>query len=245
MRGYIAAALCGLLAAGTTFGQDEKKQPPGGGRGQGRGGMFGRMGAGASNAQLLDMKEVQEDVKLGDSDKEKVKKLIEELREGDRKAQEELRDASPEERREKMTARRAEVDKLIKETLGDKYARFHQIRLQLDGAFMSVTMNPELRKELDVTDDQLRELREASMAGIERPQQGERPSPEKMAEMREKMQKNQTEAVDKVFSAEQKKKWEEMIGAKVSYKRPVQQGGGCPGGGGRPPGGDAKPPARS
>jgi len=238
MSRCLAAVLVAVAASGVAFAQDQK-QPP-------RGGGFGRfMGAGASNAQLLEMKEVQADLKVSDADKDKLKTLAESLREGDRKVNEELRDASREERMEKMTARRADVDKQVKEALGDKFARYRQIRLQLDGAFMSLTMtDADARKALDVTDDQVREMREASMAGIEFPQPGgERPSPEKMAELREKMQKNQAEAVDKTLSAEQKKKWDELIGEKVTYKRPAPQGGGR--GQGRPRGEkkDAPPPA--
>ena len=225
MSRYFAAALCTVVAVGTTF-----AQPPGG-----RGG-FGRFGAiGASYVQLLEMKEVQADLKLADSDMDKIKSLKESLTEGDRKFAEETRDLQREERMEKTNARRADVEKQVKEALGDKYTRFRQIRLQLDGMFGSVTRDREVREALSVTEDQLRELREAAMAGFQRPEPGaERPSPEKMREMMEEAQKKQAEAAEKILTAEQKKKWEEMIGEKVTYKRPQQPPGG------RRPGGEKK-----
>ena len=153
-----------------------------------------------------------------------------------------MRDVAREERMEKNNARRAEVEKLVKEALGDKFARFSQIRMQLDGAYASITRNREVREKLDVTEDQMGQLREA-MQGMFGAPGGERPSPEKMREMMEEMPKKQAEAVEKTLTAEQKKKWEEMIGAKITYKRPPPQAG--QGGGRRPRGeGDAekKPP---
>lgn len=216
MSRFFAAALCTVLVAGTTF-----AQPPGG-----RGG-FGRFGAGASYVQLLDMKEVQADLKLAESDMEKIKRLKESLTEGDRKLAEELRDVEREERMEKMNARRAEVEKQVKEALGDKYTRFRQIRLQLDGVFGSVMRDREVREALNVTEDQMREFGEAMRGAFQRPEPGaEQPSPEERRKMAEEREKKMAETADKVLTAEQKKKWDEMIGAKVTYKRPQPQIGG-------------------
>jgi len=222
MNRFFAAALC-VLAAGTTI-----AQPPGGGRG-----MFGRGGA-ALYIQTLDMKEVQEDLKLTDADKEKVKTLVTTLREGDQKFREGLQDLSPEERREKTTARRTEIEKQVKEALGDKYTRFHQIKLQLDGMFASVMGDPEVRKAMDVTEDQLREIRESFQFP------GPDASQEERAKAFQEGQKKMAEAAEKVITADQKKKWDELVGAKVTYKRPQMQGGGRRKGGDK--GGDEKPP---
>jgi hypothetical protein len=239
MGRYLAAALCVLAAGSATFAQDEK-QPPG----RGRGGQFGRGGfgpIGASYIRDLEMKEVQEDVKMTDAEKGKLPALKETLTEGDKKFAEEMQGVAREERMEKTNARRAEVEKQVKEVLGDQFARFHQIRLQFDGLFAAVTQDKEVQEGLKITEDQRAELQEAMRNSFPRPEPGaERPSPEKMREMMEEMQKKRAEAVEKVLTADQKKKWEEMIGAKVTYKRPPMQ----PGGGGRRPGGkknDAPP----
>src|SRR5687768_14600209 len=118
MNRLIATTLCASLLSAPSF-----AQPPGGGRGQGRG--FGA--AGANYIQLLEMKEVQEDLKLTDAEKGKIGPLKEELTKGDREFRESLQGVAREEMREKMTARRAEVEKQVKEALGDKFTRFTQI----------------------------------------------------------------------------------------------------------------------
>jgi len=229
MSRYFAAGLCVLLAAGSSF-----AQPPGGGRGGMRG--FGS----AVYVQTLEMKEVQEDLKLTDADKEKIKTLKTTLNEGDQKMREGFQDLSPEERREKMTARRTEIEKQVKEALGDKYARFHQIKLQLDGMFASVMADADVRKAMDVTDDQMREIRESLQGAFQPP--GQDATPEERRKAMEEGQKKMAEAVDKALSADQKKKWDTLVGEKVTYKRPNPQGGG----GQRRPRGekkDAPPPA--
>ena len=234
MNRLIATTVCASLLSAASFAQE--KQPPGGGRGQGRG--FGAA-AGANYILILEMKEVQEDLKFTDADKAKIGPLKEELTKGDREFRESLQGVAREEMREKMTARRAEVEKQVKEALGDKYTRFTQIRLQLDGIWGSVMQDRTVAEKLEITDDQRRELLEA-MQGIARPQPGEDLTPEKRREMMEEMQKKQAEAVEKVLTAEQKKKWEEMIGAKVTYKRPAPAPqGGRPG---RKKEEDKKPP---
>jgi hypothetical protein len=233
-------------------------------------GMFG--GAGGQIIRDLEMKEVQEDLKLTADEKGNIPLLKEELAEGDKKFGESLQGSSQEDMREKMTERRKEVEKQIKEVLGDKYERFHQIRLQLDGMYAAISFNKDVQDKLSVTEEQRTQLREEA-----RPPEGSRPnfrfnagdgppSEEKRKEMMEEgrkmmeeMQKRQNEAVDKVLTADQKKKWEELIGAKVSYKRPQFQmqfgqgrgpGAGGTGGGGRgrrgnrgEEKGDAPPPA--
>jgi hypothetical protein len=225
MSRCFAAALC-VLVAGAAAAQE--------GRGRGQ---FGRFGAiGASYVQLLDMKEVQVDLKIANADK--LEALKKSLAEGDRKFGEEIRELEPQERMEKMNARRADVEREVKEALGDKYARFRQIRMQLDGMYGTVMRDREAREALSVTEDQMRELGEAMRGAFPRPEPGaEQPSPEERRKMMEERQKKMTEAADKVFTAEQKKKWDEMVGEKVTYKRPT-----APPGGGRRPRGDAPPP---
>ena len=78
---FAAAAALALATALPAFAQ-EGKQPPGG-RGGGRG-MFGQPPIGASFVQDLQMKEVQEDLKLSDDQKAKLGPLKDELTEGDK-----------------------------------------------------------------------------------------------------------------------------------------------------------------
>lgn len=266
MGRYFAAALCAVAVTGASFAQDEK-QPPGGGRGGRAGGQFqfgrGGMGGGFGSAILrdLEMPQVQEELKLSADEKGNIPLLKEELAEGDKKFGESLQGVAREEMTAKIGERRAEVEKQIKEVLGEKYTRFHQIRLQLDGMFAAVSRDKEVQEKLNVTDDQKKELIEAS-----RPPEGAGgrggfrsftpgdapPSPEKMKELMEEgqkrmeeMQKRQNEAVEKVLSADQKSKWDELIGTKITYTRPKMQmqfgaGRGAPGGGGGNSGGGGR-----
>jgi len=267
-----AAALCAIAVTGASFAQDEK-QPPGGGRG-GRGGgaqfrgggMFGGIGAGI--VRDLEMPQVQEELKLSADEKGNIPLLKEEITEGDKKFGETLQGLPREEMMAKFGERRAEVEKQIKEVLGEKYDRFHQIRLQLDGMFAGVTRDKTVQEKLNITEDQKTQLQEASRppeggggrggaGGAFRFNPGDGPpSPEKMKEMMEEgqkrmeeMQKRQTEAVDKILTADQKAKWEELIGTKITYKRPPMQMQFGQGGGrgrrakGGEEKGDAPPPA--
>jgi hypothetical protein len=244
MARIIAATLFAVAVTGATFAQEEK-QPPGGGRGGRGGGQFGQGGrggfamfggAGTGVMQILEMPEVQNDLKLTADEKGNIPLLKEELAEGDKKFGESLQSVDREARIEKMAERRAEVDKQIKEVLGDKYTRFRQIRLQLDGLFASLMSDKEVKDALNFTDDQRTQLFEAMRppegGSSFRFTPGERPDPAKLKEMREQGQKRQQEALDKVLNADQKKKWEELIGPKVSYKKPEPQFGQ-----GRGPGG--------
>jgi Spy/CpxP family protein refolding chaperone len=277
MKRFCVALACAALASSAAVAQDEK-QPPGGGRGGrgagGRGGFGGGMmfgGMSASYVQLLEMKEVQEDLKMTADEKGNIPVLKEELADQDKKFGETLQGVERDQMREKFTERAQEIEKQLKEVLGDKYARFHQIKLQLDGIYAAVTRNKEVEDALNITEDQKTKLREAM-----RPPEGERgkggagggfrfnagdgpPSEEKMKEMREQMQKGmeemqkrQADAIEKVLTPDQKKKWDDLIGAKVTYKRPTPQfggfgrgqGGGAGGGRrGKRGGGDNPPPA--
>jgi hypothetical protein len=246
MKRMFTAALCAVMAAGTAIAQDEKQpgQPPGGRGGRG-GGQFGRGGfgmgfggIGASYVQILEMKEVQDDLKLSADEKGNIPLLKEELTEGDKKFGESLQGVAREEMGAKMTARREEVEKQLKEVLGDKYTRFKQIRLQLNGLVAALTMDKEVQDALNFTEDQRNTLRESARGGFQGFQGGERPSPEKMREMMEERTKKMAEEAEKILTPDQKKKWEEMIGAKITYKRAPMQFGRGPGGpgGGRPEG---------
>jgi len=262
MKRFVAALCCAVLATAAVAQEKEPGQPPGGGgRGRGgaggfgRGGGFGMMGGiSSSYVQMLEMKEVQEDLKLSADEKGNIPVLKDELTEGDKKFGEGLQGVDRTQMREKFNERRLEIEKQIKEVLGDKYTRFHQIKLQLDGMYAAVSRDKDVQSALNITEDQKTQLQEAM-----RPPEGQGgrnafrfnpgdppPSEEKMKEMREQgakmmeeMQKRQAEALDKVLTADQKKKWEELIGTKITYKRPTPQFGG-PGGirfGGGGPGG--------
>src|ERR1044071_624610 len=112
MKRFGAALLCAAMATGAAFAQNEKQppggQPPGGGgRGFARGGGFGMFGGiGSSYVRDLEMKEVQEDLKMTADEKGNIPVLKEELAEGDRKFGESLQGLEREQMMEKMNERR-------------------------------------------------------------------------------------------------------------------------------------------
>jgi len=296
MTRILAASLVALAAVGPTYSQEEK-QPPGGGRERGRGqggGRFGVQGPGGLGGggavtmmgggmsfgyvQLLEMKEVQEDLKLTADEKGNIPLLKEEFAEGDKKLFEGFTPGSGGDRdamREKFTARRVEIEKQLKEVLGDKYTRFRQIKLQLDGLHAALTMDKEVQDTLGFTEDQKTKLQEAIRGDGGRGGAGGgggnqfKFSPadfqdeakmkqfrEDMAKRGEERAKKMAEDAEKALTEDQKKKWEELIGPKVAYKRPQMKfdggsmrfGGGRGGEGGRGrrgggEGGNASPPA--
>jgi hypothetical protein len=289
-----AASLVALAVVAPTFAQEEK-QPPGGereGRGKGRqrGGFGGAQGPGGfgggmmmmgggisgSYVSLLEMKEVQEDLKLTADEKGNIPLIKEEFSEGDKKLFEGFQPGSGGEGfREKMAARRAEIEKQLQEVLGDKYTRFRQIKLQLDGLYAALTTDKVVQEALGITDDQKTKLQEAfrgDRGGQGAPGGGTqfkmsredwqdeakmKQFAEEMKKRGEERMKKVAEEAEKVLTPDQKKKWEELIGPKVTYTRPApkmdgmrfggaggrgERGEGGRGKRGRPEGGGEKPP---
>src|SRR5688500_3124263 len=110
MTRFIASSLIALLAAGTSFAQDEKqgegkrkrdRRGEAGQGGPGRGGiqfgsgfggggmMFG--GLSSTYISILEMKEVQDDLKLSADEKGNIPLLKDEFADGDKKLGEEMR----------------------------------------------------------------------------------------------------------------------------------------------------------
>jgi Spy/CpxP family protein refolding chaperone len=192
-------------------------QPPGGGRGMMQ---FGRaMGA----AQLLANASVQEELKLTDEQKEKVKDFAAKQRE----AMAGLRDLSPEERREKMqemTKANAEAaEKFAKDVLKpDQAKRLKQITVQQAG--VAAFAMEDVRKQLKITDEQAdkfktmaedlqRDIRELfSGGGFDR-----EAMQENMQKMRSLSKEYLTKAVGSLTD-EQKKTWTEMTGKPFEVK---------------------------
>ena len=209
---FFAAALCAVGVTAPTFAQDATQTP---GRDQ------CGPNLGASYIEVLEMLEVQADLELSPDDLANIPVLKEEVAEGDMKFGQSLQRVAPEDIPEKLNARRSEVEKQFKEVLGEKYARFRQIRLQLDGLFVAATTDKDVQDLLRVADEQLIRLGEAIGVGAARPNPNEGPpSPEKTKARMEALQKRRAEAVEKILTTEQKKQWEVLVGAKIDYKRP-------------------------
>jgi len=175
-------------------------------QGQGRGG-FGGMGG-----NLLANESVQKELKIDDAQKEKITKFSTEQRE---KMQALGQDATPDERREAMTAMQASSKKFVTENLKPEQAkRYRQIQLQTMGA--QAFNDPEVVSALKLTDDQkakIKSINEDTMAKMQDLRQDFQNDREgamkKMAEIRNET----TTKVLGVLTSEQKATWKDLTGA--------------------------------
>lgn len=203
-----------MLTAAIVAAPDASAQPPGGGRGRG-------MGGGMSQAALLRQDAVQAELGLSADVKTKLASALPERGQGGGGGGN-PRDMSDDERRkwmEQRRARQAEDDKTIAGILSpEQLGRLKQIRVQAMGA--QALMDPDVAKELAVTDDQVQKLQDAmqSMRGQFQGGGGN------LAEMRKQM----LEKAMGILSPEQKTKLEALRGPAFDLSKLQMRG---PGGG--------------
>jgi Spy/CpxP family protein refolding chaperone len=207
MRGMIRfAAAFGLAAAlaAPTFAQQ------GGGRG---------MGMGMGGVGMLMMPQVQEELKLEEGQIDKVRTLAEGMREKYSADFEEIRNAAPEERREKMQAltkkMTADGEKSLADVLKpEQTKRFKQISVQVRG--VEAFADEEVQKALKITDEQKTKLGElATELNAKRREIMQNAQGDFQGAMQE-FRAAQTAAMDKVkgmLSDEQKTAWTDLIGS--------------------------------
>jgi Spy/CpxP family protein refolding chaperone len=187
----------------------------------------GFMGGGMPPWMLLGQKSVQDELKVTDH---QIKKT-EELSEKQREAFLSLRDLEPEERTKKMQEATQANEKALAEILKPaQLKRLKQISLQL--AAVRAFINPEVNKELKLTDAQKEKIKEIWQQTMD--QKGDiLQNIHDRAELRKKREEVDKSAVEKVvseFNPEQKAKWKDLIGEPFTGE--ITFGG--PRGGGRP-----------
>lgn len=221
------AVLAAVVLVCPAFAQGERRK----GGGQGRPGMGGGMGMGPG--QLVAQKSVQEELKL---DEEQVKKVTDMMQ----KMREEMRNAfQPGGDREAMGKAMREMaektDAMLKEVLKpDQHKRLKQISWQLmakNQGLTAVLSNPEVAKELNITDDQketLQAIQQDMREAMREMFQGGGGDREAMQKKMEEFRKSNDNKITKMLSDEQKSKWKEMIGAefKGEITAPRRPGGG-------------------
>ncbi len=204
---------------------------------QGRGGA-GRFGGGRGGmAMLLRMKPVQDEVKLSADQREKVTKIADDAMEAMRDSFSNLRDASPEERREameKFAKQSGETDKKITEILKpEQAARVKELSLQLRG--VGALSDPEVATALKLTDDQKTKL--ADMAAANRPASGQRggggagASDEDRAARAKARAEREAKTLE-VLTADQREQFSKMQGKKFEFPAPQGRPGAGTGAGG-------------
>ncbi len=218
----LAAAALVLALVVPTFAQRQ-------GRG-GRGGGFGQQ----AGPGLIFNKSVQEELKLTDDQKSQVTKLGEKRREMMQKAREDAGDDFAKAFQTYNQALGKEVHTILKP---EQQKRFKQIEVQVGGA--NALNNPEIAKELNLTDKQKEEIRgilqdtRNDVMEIFKDAQGDQERLRAAGQKIQKLNQDATAKALKVLNADQQTKYKEMAGDKFNYV-PEQFGrGGGRGGRGK------------
>ncbi len=258
--------LCGLVAAVVVPGVALAQGPGRGGFGGGFGGGFPGQGGGL--AGLLQMQEVQTELKLTDAQKPKLRDAREERRggaarggggAGGAEGAPNFRDMSREERqkfmedaRKRMEEQSKKAEEVVKGILNpEQLTRLNELRIQQQG--VRAMGRPEVAAALQLTDAQKEAI--GDILDAARPQRGpgggggfggNRPSEEERdkarAEAEERNKKAQAD-IDAVLTETQKAEWVKLQGAKFTFpERPAFGQGGRGGRGGQ--GGEGAPGGR-
>jgi Spy/CpxP family protein refolding chaperone len=234
---YLVAVLsAALLVVGSSSLFAQGGRPPFGGGFGGPGGDTGAV------FFLIQDENVRKDLELVEDQVTKIREIGRKMFEGGREQFQGLRDLSEEEREKKMTEIRENMQKRATELqaevnnvlLPHQRERLKQISLQSRlrrGNTSDAIASDTIAKELGITDEQKEKLKAAQE--------------EAQKEMQEKLTKLQEELkakVLKVLTAEQRAKFEKMVGEKIEFSSTGFGGRGGPGGpGGRGGPGGARP----
>lgn len=225
-RWLVACVGLTLVVASTSVVQAQPGggRGPRGGRGFGFGGPFG--GGGGGQLMLLRNEKVQKELEIVDDQKAEITKLAEDqdklMREmfaSFRDIPEDERQAKIEENRKKMEENAKAVREKVNEILEPRQvARLKEISLQMrgDGALA----DPEVAKELGLSEDQTKQLAEIRDESFEKSRELFRPGADETEreEMRKKMEELRKETSQKtlaVLSPEQQEKFEKLKGKKT------------------------------
>lgn len=219
MRRIVLATLLTGALVGMAFAQP----PAGGWRGQGgqppgppAGApmMFARGGP-MMMVFLLNNRQVQQELKLTEEQRDKVSALSEQLREKFRGLGQELSGLSPEEREKRIKAVNEEIEKELAKVLKkEQLQRFRQIELQVEG--LAALARPEIAKQVGLTEGQQQQIREILREANEKRralfQQGPPADRQAMFKEMQKIRQWVDEQIGKLLTGQQRKKWQELIG---------------------------------
>jgi Spy/CpxP family protein refolding chaperone len=194
-------------------------------RGRGRGG-FGGPGFFVGN------KGVQKELKLTDEQVKKAEDALKTIREKHQQEFAGIQDLPQEERREKFQALNKTVSeeqtKALADVLSaDQVKRLKQIMLQVRGA--QAFADPEVQKELKLTDDQKDKIKTIGDDARQEGQSIREAAAGDFQEMQKKMaalNKETMEKVSGVLTDDQKKAWKDLTGDAFEFKPDPGQFGG-------------------
>jgi len=228
-RGRLAWAVAALAILLTASQVAEAQRE--GGRGRGGRGMFGRFGL--SSVQLAaESEEVQTALNMTDEQKQKADEINGELREGRRDIfQEGGRDFRA--AREEMEKLNQEASAKLAEVLDENQnKRLMGITIQVAGA--NALMDPAVAKELNVTEEQQTELREAQRSTFQSMRDAREELQDLSREERRAKERELREEADKnlmaVLTSDQTTKFEELKGEPVDIDMSELRGFGGRGG---------------
>lgn len=229
--------------------------PPGGGFGPGQGGPGMMMGGpgGGGDFGLLTRKDVQDDLQLTTDQKTKIAEMQKKYRPqrggpggpgggpgGGGPPGGGGGDFDPDQMRAQMEKRQAEQKKAVEGILTEtQIKRLGEIKIQMQGNM--AVMDPEVKKALDISEDQNSQIQAAmdDMRENMRPSEGGNdggpPDFKQMQAQMKKMQDDMNAAIAKILTADQKAKLKTM-GGKPFKRVDPPMGQGRPGGPGGGPG---------
>ncbi|HUQ68136.1 MAG TPA: hypothetical protein VM165_01360 [Planctomycetaceae bacterium] len=258
LAALLATSLAATLDAQQPDGQNRQRGQggpggPGGGRGGfgfgGPGGMFG----GGGLMALVQIPEVQKEIKVTDDQKGLIDEMAKDLRDGGaRPNREDFQNLTDEQRTARFAEMRKQAEERAKQAEeglkaaleAPQFARLNELRIQREGAVAALS-RAEVAEQLKLSQDQkdkVAKINEANRGGGfggggQRPAGGGQPAaggqqPDReamMAEFRARREKTEGEALA-VLTAEQKTSFEKMKGAKFEFPAPQFGGGRGPGG---------------
>jgi len=200
----VAGLLVSAIASQTALAQREEGRR---GRGGPGGGMSGPPTAGA----LLRAKEVQEALKLTDEQQGKIEKINDETRDEMRKLFEDGFD------REKMMEIANKTSEKLNEVLdAGQQKRLMGILVQVNGA--SAVSDPAVAKELNITEDQKKELQEVRMSAREEMRGLRDLSDEERGKKLSEVQANINKKMLAKLTDDQQKQLDDLKGEKVDIE---------------------------
>jgi Spy/CpxP family protein refolding chaperone len=225
LQGIVVAGLVAVLVA-PAMAQQGKGQRKGQGQGKGQGfggfGQGGMMGMGGG-MMILANPGVQKELKLTDEQVGKITTMARDQQEEMRSRFQDLRDASPEQRREAMTKYQAEVQKKIAGVLSaDQMKRYDQVRYQ--NMYLAAFEDENVVKALKLTEDQRSKVRDMQrtlqeeLRGQFQPGGGGGGDFQAMMAKRTEMQKAAFGKAMDTLTSEQKTAWKELVGEPYEVK---------------------------
>ncbi len=164
---------------------------------------------------------VQEELKLSNEQKKKLEKRLQDTHRDTMQLFQKLADKEPEEREKELHAYREKAQENLSAFLQgllqeEQFKRLRQVMLQRDRLF-ALLGNPEVAKELEITDMQRQQFAEAAQEMqkkieplVKEAQKGG--NPQEIGPKIRKIRKEQEDRIEALLSDAQKKQWKEMLG---------------------------------